>query len=75
MNVLSDFIIRLENGNPSFADEVNELKESASKIVEKGKKYIKVKADSTSRKIEKTIQKGPPNLKTSKKCRTIKLKS
>jgi len=74
MNVLSDFIIRLENGNPSFADEVNELKESASKIVEKGKKYIKVKADLTSRKIEKTIQKGSTKLEDIKEMSDDKIK-
>lgn len=74
MNVLSDFIIRLENGSPSFADEVNELKESASKIVEKGKKYIKVKADTASKKIEKTIQKSATKFEDIKEMSDDKIK-
>ena len=74
MNVLSDFTIRLENENPSFAKEVDELKESASKIVEKGKKYIKVKADVASKKIEKTIHTSAIKFEDIKEMSDAKIK-
>jgi flagellar motor switch protein FliG len=57
MNVLSDFIIRVDNAG-GFTEELNEIKESASKLIEKGKKFLKVKADAASKQMEKVIQKG-----------------
>ena len=57
MNVLSDFIIRVENQVP-FVEEFNEIKESTGRLFEQGKKVFKEKANTTSKKIEKTIEKG-----------------
>jgi alpha-amylase len=73
MNVLSDFTIRLENVD-SFASELTELKDSASKIVEKGKKFIKEKAEIASKKVEKTIQKSASKFEDIKEMSDDKIK-
>ncbi|HEY9113883.1 MAG TPA: FliG C-terminal domain-containing protein [Bacteroidales bacterium] len=73
MNVLSDFIIRLEKAT-SFEHDLNELKDSATKIVEKGKKFVKAKAEIASKKVEKTIQKSATKFEDIKEMSDEKIK-
>jgi len=73
MNVLSDFIIRVENAG-SLSEEFNEIKETTSKIVEKGKKFIKEKAGTASKKVEETIVKGATKFEDIKEMSDEKIK-
>jgi flagellar motor switch protein FliG len=73
MNVLSDFIIRVENAG-TFSEDFNDMKETASKMVKKGKKFIKEKAGTVSKKVEETIIKGAIKFEDIKEMSDDKIK-
>ena len=58
MNVLSDFMIRVENSGINVKEELQEIKEAVSKLSDKTEKAFKKAARATSKKVKKTIDKS-----------------
>jgi len=58
MNVLSDFMIRVENSGINVKEELHEIKEAVTKLSDKTEKALKKAARATSKKVKKTIDKS-----------------
>jgi alpha-amylase len=58
MNVLSDFILQVENCPSTTSKDVKEFKEAASKLKEKAGTYARKKVGEATKKIKEVTQKG-----------------
>ncbi len=58
MNVLSDFILQVENCEVSSKNEVDELKHAASNLKEKAEIIVRKKVNTATNKIKTVAQKG-----------------
>ena len=58
MNVLSDFIIRVEENTKLGKKDFEDVKEAVSELAEKTEKVVKKAARQASKKVKKSIEKG-----------------
>ncbi|MFK5855813.1 MAG: FliG C-terminal domain-containing protein [Bacteroidota bacterium] len=58
MNVLSDFIIRVENNSDTVSNDFSEIKKAVSNIADKVENIARKTASSTSKKAKTTFKKG-----------------